>query len=240
MGSLARGGFSEAASDIDIGVVLAGPLEPGDESRMSRVASRARAADQALPNRLSIFWGSLDSLNGLEHGGRFPPFDRLDLIDHGLLLHGRDVRSLLTRPCQRELVVSGAEFALETLATESRLSEFADVGRIIDQGIVYLTKTVLFPARFIYLERTGEVAGNDASAQYYCDEFDGPDGELVERAFAWRSEALPPARAIRQLLERGLVPLYLRFLSVYEPTLEAFGETGLVDGFARWRTRLAP
>ena len=239
MGSLARGGFSEAASDIDIGVVLAGPLEAGDAARIAGIVGRAQQSSGPVPNAVSIFWGSVESLNGLAAGGRFPPFDQLDLIDSGLLLHGADVRPELRRPDQRELVVAGAAFALNRLGNDDRLVELSDVERIVAQGLVHLTKTVLFPARFIYLERTGRVAGNDISAEYYCDRFEGPDAELVGHAMRWRSEPLPPAAEICELLEQGLVPLYRRFLDVYVTRLEAESEVDLAARLSSWRRALA-
>ena len=238
MGSLARGGFSEAASDIDLGVVLAGPLEARDGDRIAGIAGRARQSGRAVPNAVSMFWGSVESLNGLAPGGRFPPFDRLDLIDSGLLLHGADVRSELLRPDQRELVVAGAVFALDKLRNDDRLAEFDDVERIVAQGLVHLTKTVLFPARLIYLERTGRVAGNDLSAEYYRDRFDGPDAELVGHAMRWRSEPLPPVAEIGELLEQGLVPLYTHFLDVYATNLEADSEVELAAKLRSWRGAL--
>ena len=239
IGSLARGGFSETVSDIDLGVVLAGPLDATDAASMDVIARSAKARDASLPNEISIFWGSIESLNGAVLGGRFPPFDRLDLIDHGLPLHGNDVRSELARPPHRELVLAGARFALDTLGTDDRVAQFRDPGLIVDRGPIYLTKMILFPARFLCLERTGLVTGNDESAHYYCDNFDGPDAELVAQAQQWRSEALPASVTIQGLLESGLVPLYMRFLDVYVERVETSGETDVASRLIRWRERLA-
>jgi predicted nucleotidyltransferase len=239
IGSLARGGFSETVSDIDLAVVLVGPLATTDAASMDVIARSARARDASLPNGISIFWGSIESLNGAVWGGRFPPFDRLDLIDDGLPLHGDDVRSGLVRPQHRELVLAGARFALDTLSTDDRLAQFRDPGLIADRGPVYLTKLILFPARVLSLEHTGLVAGNDESARYYCDTFDGPDAELVGQALHWRSEALPASATIQGLLESGLVPLYERFLDVYVETIEAYGEIHVASRLIRWRNRLS-
>ena len=239
IGSLARGGFSETVSDIDLAVVLAEPLDATDAASMDVIARSAGARDTSLPNEISIFWGSIESLNGAVCGGRFPPLDRLDLIDHGLPLHGDDVRLELVRPSQRELVLAGAKFALDTLSTDDRLAQFRDPGLIADRGPIYLTKVILFPARFLSLERIRLVAGNDESARYYCDNFDGPDAELVAQALHWRSEALPASATIQGLLESGLVPLYERFLDVYVEAVEAYGETHVASRLMRWRNRLS-
>ena len=105
MGSLARGGFSEVASDIDIGLILEGPCGPQDETEVDRILLRTLEQNATVTNKVSIFWGSIDSINGVVDAGRYPPFDRLDLIDHALLLAGREIRSQLKRPLKRELVI---------------------------------------------------------------------------------------------------------------------------------------
>jgi hypothetical protein len=55
-------------------------------------------------------------LRGEGDGGRFPAVDRLDLIENGRLLAGVDARTGLARPTAGELLINGAEFALEFLA----------------------------------------------------------------------------------------------------------------------------
>jgi hypothetical protein len=116
LGSMAHGGFSPLVSDIDLGLVVADPLGPGDASAIQAVADAQRTRGSALASRLSVFWGTPAILRGEEQGGRFPALDRLDLIEHGQLIAGSDVRDRLPRPSARDLLVEGAEFALEFLA----------------------------------------------------------------------------------------------------------------------------
>jgi len=56
-----------------------------------------------------VFWGTPSTLQGRVRGGRFPPLDRLDLLDYGRLLTGRDARTYVARPSQAELRVDGTE-----------------------------------------------------------------------------------------------------------------------------------
>jgi hypothetical protein len=239
MGSLARGGFSEIASDVDIGLILDGPLRPDDGPMVDGLLAETLQRHPTVTNSVSIFWGSVDSINGVGDSGRCPPFDRLDLIDHGRLLRGTDVRGRLSRPSKKELEISGAEFSLSYLASDERIEEFHDCQRIAARGTVYVTKTVLFPARFIYLERTGEVAGNEASYRNYVEEFDGPDVELVRRGYQWRMESVPASLGeVTALLEHGLVPLYRRFIDIYTGNLRGYGEQELVRRLERWRGRI--
>ena len=111
LGSLAHGGFS-AVSDVDLGLVLNDPLLPADGDCVARLTAHIKSSGKPFADRLSVFWGSLQSLRGTSTGGRFPPLDRLDLQRYGRLLSGRDVRSTLSPPTQEELVVAGAELAL--------------------------------------------------------------------------------------------------------------------------------
>src|SRR6266571_2644239 len=116
LGSLAHGGFSTPVSDIDLGLVVDDPRRPDDENTIEVVAAAQKLSDGPLTERLSVFWGTPNTLGGRRHGGRFPALDRLDLLENGRLLVGADVRSGLPWPSPPELIVAGAEFAVEFLA----------------------------------------------------------------------------------------------------------------------------
>src|SRR5689334_15983309 len=114
LGSLAHGGFS-AASDIDVGFLFSDPLIASDTDGVEKLVASVKESGRPFADRLSVFWGSVDSLNHGSQGGRFPPLDRLDLIKYGRLLAGTDVRGKLKTPSRDELVIAGAEFALSRL-----------------------------------------------------------------------------------------------------------------------------
>jgi hypothetical protein len=126
LGSLAHGGFSPLVSDVDLGLILADPLTPDDARQVAALTAAIRATGLPLAERLSVFWGSRDSLHGRTPGGRFPPLDRLDLIQHGRLLWGTDTRENLPPPTQRELVLGGVEVALRSLAKPEVVAELND------------------------------------------------------------------------------------------------------------------
>jgi hypothetical protein len=58
LGSLAHGGFSPLVSDVDLALILAGPLRPADRLMIRRVAGQVRSGGSGLHERLSVFWGS--------------------------------------------------------------------------------------------------------------------------------------------------------------------------------------
>jgi hypothetical protein len=132
LGSLAHGGFSELVSDIDLGLIVSDPLQPGDGETIQAVAEVEKRKGSALHERLSVFWGTPTTLRGEQDGGRFPALDRLDLIENGRLLAGCDD----ARPLGRTLKV--LRCARESVAEERRgqsrrvylLAELREVARV--------------------------------------------------------------------------------------------------------------
>ena len=255
LGSLAHGGFSALVSDVDLGLILQDPLRAKDRITIHKVARSVRAEGSALHERLSVFWGTPSTLRGQGRGGRFPPLDRLDLLDYGRLLTGRDARSGVARPEQAELLVAGAEFALGYLGGARKLSgrlrdwarlrsqgdnvpnEIRTPSRLVSRGPRRLTKVVLFPVRFLFTAETGQVGTNTLAARHYLASAHAPATTLVTAALAWRLE--PPAddEAIA-LLGRELIPLYVQYLDDHITRLHAVNHHRLADSFRQWRTRL--
>jgi len=256
LGSLAHGGFSPLVSDVDLGLILQDPLRPSDRLTIRRVARAVRAGGPALTDRLSVFWGTPSTLAGRARGGRFPPLDRLDLLEYGRLLTGRDAREHVARPGPTELLVAGAEFALGQLGGPPALRdrarswargrlhhseaahEIRTPGLLISRGPRRLTKIVLFPVRFLFTAGTGRVGTNHLAAEHYLASADAPASELVTAALAWRLEPPADPQAAAALVGRELIPLYVHYTDDHITRLSAVGQHRLADRFRRWRTRL--
>ena len=239
LGSLAHGGFSPHVSDVDAAFVLADPLDDADAEAVIRISSGVRASGIPLGDRLSIFWGSPATLSGATSGGRFPLLDLLDLKQFGRLLAGRDIRPLVRSPTLRELIVSTAGFALRILSTLEVIALLRDPIRLAHAETKRLTKLVLYPVRFIFTARTGQIGMNDKAVNYFSTVADGPVAELARKGFEWRFE--PPApgdRAVVDLLRNGVLPLYRMFLADYERRLREYGEPELAQAYCEWRERL--
>lgn len=250
LGSLAHGGFSALVSDVDLGLILQDPVTIKDRSAIRAVACSVKAGGSALDQRLSVFWGTPATLAGQDRGGRFPPPDRLDLLEHGRLLTGRDARSAVARPGHAELLVAGAEFALvyldgaATLRSRARLrrdgstlTEIRTPARLVSRGPRRLTKIVLFPVRFLFTAETGQVATNARAAEHYLAGANPPAAALVTAALSWRLEP-PFAGEATALLSRELIPLYIQYLDDHIARLRAIGRHDLAGRFQRWRARL--
>src|SRR5712692_9921246 len=231
LGSLAHGGFSPPVSDIDLGLVVDDPLCPDDENTIEVVAAAQKLSGGPLTERLSVFWGTPNTLGGRRQGGRFPALDRLDLLENGRLLVGADVRSGLPWPSAPELIVAGAEFAVEFLAgvqwprsggqsslgsmqaaREDAVDEIRRPEMLIAAGLRRLTKLVLFPVRFVFTSATGRVGTNAASVEWYLACHAAPSKRLVAAALAWRT-AEPSEHDLEvDLLRQDMVPLYLYYI----------------------------
>jgi hypothetical protein len=255
LGSLAHGGFSPLVSDVDLGLILQDPLRAADRMTIRKVARSVRAGGSTLDERLSVFWGTPSTLRGQKQGGRFPPLDRLDLLDYGRLLTGRDALSSVARPDRAELLVAGAEFALGYLGgarkLPDRLQDLARLwaqgdnvlnairapSRLVSRGPRRLTKVVLFPVRFLFTAQTGQVGTNALAVGHYLGNADAPATTLVTAALAWRLE--PPADdEATALLGRELIQLYVHYIDDHIARLRAADRHRLADTFHRWRTRL--
>jgi hypothetical protein len=256
LGSLAHGGFSPLVSDVDLGLILADPLRTSDRLTVRRVARAVKRTGTTLDERLSVFWGTPATLAGRRRGGRFPPLDRLDLLEYGRLLAGHDARDHVSRPGHTELLVVGAEFALATLGAPATLRERArsrapgTAGRdnaleeirapalLVSRGPRRLTKIVLFPVRFLFTAQTGRVATNSLAVEHYIAGADAPAAELVAAALGWRQRPPADQEAAAELVGRELIPLYLHYIDDHVARLDAAGCDGLAARFRRWRASL--
>jgi hypothetical protein len=236
MGSLAHGGFSPSVSDVDVGLFLSDPIQASDAGSVAQIADNVRSIGSPLHQRVSVFWCTTESFAGRSTGGRFPPLDRLCLLEHGRLLHGHDVRGGLMPPSRTELLSVGARFALDLLA-EDVLAYARRPGTLVQAGIRKTTKIVLFPARFLFTAETGREGTNDAAAQHYADLSGAPGGALVRAAFEWRTHT-PSTEHALALLTDELVPLYDYYLTDHIRRLESNGESQLADEFSKWQSRL--
>lgn len=238
LGSLAHGGFAPLVSDVDLALLLSDPMQADDGEQIEAIAGAERAKGSALHDRLSVFWGSQETLTGATPGGRFPALDRLDLIEHGRLLAGTDVvRPLLPRPTRDELVLEGARFAVGRLGDDDAVRQIRSPEWLAGRGARTITKLVLFPVRFMFTAATGQVGTNHAAAAHY-GATGGTSGGLVAAAIGWRTAPPADEAGVAELLRAELVPLYLELIDDHVPRLAGLGETELADAFTRWRRQL--
>lgn len=182
IGSLAHGGFSRRYSDIDVAVVTESGL---DAAELDQLRTIAVATSEELARKLSIFWTDRTFTVG-----RFPPLDRVDVLDHGLTLFGREqvtpqrpsldeIRSYLSGKPYESWAQSADQFAaLEILEPKSHKS--------------YL-RAHLYPARFVFSFMTGRMGSNDDAVEWLKRHIiPGLDVPLIAAALDCRRAAADP------------------------------------------------
>jgi predicted nucleotidyltransferase len=155
IGSLAHGGFSERYSDIDMALVTEAGLSP---QALDRVRSQAAALSADWGAKLSVFW--TDRHFSL---GRFPPLDRIDYIDHAVVLAERE-RVRPVRPTLEEIqhYLGGAPFASWT----DQARRFATSETLEPKSHKSYLRTLLYPGRFCYSWITGRMGSNDEAVAF--------------------------------------------------------------------------
>ena len=190
LGSLAHGGFSRRYSDIDMALVTEVGLSP---QTLDRVRGRAAELSTEWGAKLSVFW--TDRRFSL---GRFPPLDRVDLIDHAVVLMEREcVRP--ARPALQEIQHYLGSAPFSSWADQARRFAIAETLEPKDRKS-YL-RTLLYPGRFCYSWMTGRIGSNhDAVAFLGKTRPMRLDLSLLTRALECRQadanpDSLFPARA---------------------------------------------
>ena len=237
LGSLAHGAFS-AVSDVDLGLIIEHPLLAADEQEVGGLVASIKATGKPFADRLSVFWGSVNSLSDASQGGRFPPLDRLDLIKYGHLLMGRDIRGGLPVPSRKDLVIMGAEFALRRLTTDEVLRKLKDPRSLAQSDAKTVTKLILYPVRFLFTARTGEVGRNEAAVEHYCAIGSARAAKLARAALEWRNAYPGSDTTTVEIIGAGVLSLYDEFLEDHEPRLDDYGRRDLARAFSQWRIRL--
>jgi predicted nucleotidyltransferase len=155
IGSLAHGGFSRRYSDIDIALVTEAGLSP---QTLDRLRSEAAELSADWGPKLSVFWTDRHFCLG-----RFPPLDRIDYIDHGIVLMEREwVRPV--RPAVEEIRRYLGDAPLANWTDRSR--RFATAETLGPKDRKTYLRTLLYPGRFCYSWMTGRMGSNDAAVAF--------------------------------------------------------------------------
>ena len=182
IGSLAHGGFSARYSDIDMAVVTEAGLS-GDTLDHVRAEAAALSADWGP--KLSVFWADRDF-----SVGRFPPLDRIDYLDHAVVLTERE-RVRPARPPLDEIhrYLAGAPFT----NWSDTARRFASADTLMPQDRKPYLRTLLYPARLWYSWMTGRMGSNDAAVAFLESARPvGLDVRLLARALQCRQADADP------------------------------------------------
>jgi hypothetical protein len=182
IGSLAHGGFSRRYSDIDMALITEVAF---DAAALTTLRGLAAECDPTLSQKLSVFWSD----RGFTIG-RFPALDRVDYLDHAVVLTERE-RVLPVRPTLDEIRVylSGAPFANWT----ENAHRFAGMSALAPGDHKLFIRTLLYPARLVYSWSRGLMGSNDDAVAFICDHSPpGMNTDILTRALTYREAAADP------------------------------------------------
>jgi hypothetical protein len=191
IGSLAHAGFSRRYSDVDIALVTVAGLSAQE---LERLRSSAVALSADWGPKVSIFWADRNFSSG-----RFPPLDRIDYLDHAVVMMERE-SARPARPTLDEIhrYLAGTPFG--NWADLAR--RFAQAQSLDPKDYKAYLRTLLYPARFCYSWMTGLMGSNDDAVRFLRERHvAGIDVSLIDRALQCRQvaadpDALFPARTV--------------------------------------------
>jgi predicted nucleotidyltransferase len=182
IGSVAHAGFSRRYSDVDIALVTAAGLSP---QAHDRVRSDAVALSADWGPKVSVFW-----TNRYFSLGRFPPLDRIDYLDHAVVLMER-VYVRPARPTLKDVrqYLRGAPFANWADCARS----FAAAEKLEPKDRKTYLRTLLYPGRFCYSWMTGLMGSNDDAVTFVNERLPARlNVNLIARALKCRQTAADP------------------------------------------------
>jgi hypothetical protein len=182
IGSAAHAGFNWRYSDLDIALVTVAGLSPQAHDSLR---SEAVALSADWGSKVSVFW-----TNRHFSLGRFPPLDRIDYLDHAVVLMEREcIRP--PRPTLKDVrqYLRGAPFA--NWADCAR--NFAAAERLEPKDRKAYLRTLLYPGRFCYSWTTGLMGSNDDAVAFVNERPPARlNVDLIARAFECRQTAADP------------------------------------------------
>jgi hypothetical protein len=183
IGSVAHAGFSRRYSDVDIALITVAGLP---QQAYDRIRSEAVVLSADWGPKISVFWANRDF-----SVGRFPPLDRIDYLDHAIVLMEREcVRP--ARPGRSEIqqYLRGEPFS--TWADQAQ--NFATAPKLEPEDHKAYLRTLLYPARFCYSWMTGRMASNDDAVAFMSETpLVRLNTDLITRALECRQTADDPS-----------------------------------------------
>jgi hypothetical protein len=198
IGSLAHGGFSVVASDVDLALLTAGDADSRNAEVVEAIHADVRTAiGGELSERLSIFHVPWRQFGSPPRGSRFPAIDRQDLVQSGVPVHGEDLRATFAVPPTDEEIREQAICSALQRHTPQSLS--AEMNRLSPTAIDVraASKLVLWPIRLLHVAETAAATGNDDAVEHYTGIAGAAHVRLARLALQWRrtGEVADPAAA---------------------------------------------
>lgn len=227
-GSVPGGDYRHGWSDIDLLCLTRHEITPGQADALLMLRQRlqeqgdpyARSFEGSMlpldafqsgsPAR-TVYWGT--SGQRITDGCRLDSFSRLSLLESGVVLHGEDVRRLLTRPSREELMADTARHLRAIRIHGSRTG-----------ASLYSFGWMLDIARGLYTVKNGGVAAKTAAGEWALGQGLCPDEAALQLALRGRRDPVAALADDAQMAAAAkLGPAIQRFADVLETALTAAG-----------------
>lgn len=259
LGSFARGNPSPT-SDVDYYAII--DADAGDKSievfgqTVEQIPHRISVAHskEVLAHRFSIYWTSLEDLQGKRQTlGRFPAYDRALLKRWSKDIAGFQLaREALPEVSIEELQADSLKFLLEEVKPRlSRLGLFSkeplSAEMLETWNEALLPKVVLMPVRLIYLissasARQPLVSTEDAARSFLQDNRNASFAGLVDAAGVWRHDpphSNEPLREAAELLNQHARQLYSHLLTRYEEASRDWASNEQLTSLRSWHGEIS-
>jgi hypothetical protein len=192
-----------AISDVDLALLTDDRRDRDMLQIAATITTEVQAAGHELGDRLSTFHAPWGRFADPPPDARFPPIDRYDLVYHGILVHGTDLRlTHATAPTADAVRADAVESALRRV-TPAQLA--VDLRQLADAGVSVhdATKIVLWPVRLQHVCDTGQPGGNAAAVDHYLQLPDARHRSLAHDALGWRdlSAMQNPKAALEHIID---------------------------------------
>ena len=191
-------------SDVDVGLIVDGGTISPEVHRRIVLATRERCPGE-LSELLSLHWTDWEYVGADRAPGRFRPLDRADLLRHGRLLMGEDLRGLAVEPARPVRLADITSFTLQVLGSTENMALLRDPAALPDRGHRRASKTVLVPVRLLWHVETDSLGSYEAAAVWHRGQ-GGPDADLVSAALGWRRSGCIKGQGLDALLHQIRIP----------------------------------
>jgi hypothetical protein len=220
LGSLAHGDFSPLVSDIDLLLILDTNRIHTDENFFANLVQYIQRQDElSMGGRLSLFSAYYDKTDKLIDSVRFPIVDQLDYLSSQVRFSGQLRVLPWEKPSKNDLLRGSISFIKDKILTPENLFYLENPRILYGRDYTWLTKLILFPARFIYTAETGCVGSNWSAVEYYSHSRGKTiSSSLVMSAHKWRSLRMHIDET-EMIIKSGFRHLYSELIDIFSGEL---------------------
>lgn len=251
IGSLAHGGFSKVSSDIDIAFILdSNDIQENDWAKINEINMYIKNTKFEFSDRLSVFWTSRYVISHkitsgafpppTKKDGLFPPFDILDLYQHGILIYGKDIKDDILIPSEENLLIAGTEFLLSYVDDKKRNECLKNIDMFLNLKPSDISKNILFPIRLLFTLFTNKIGSNDAAALYFLEKKNTPKKikELINQAIYIRNGTQHDTETLKKLFP-SLNKLYINLIEVHIKKFKELQNLTYIKMLENWRAKIS-